>query len=140
MPCPPDRHQRPAWEMGTARHAVPLHPRPQLWTAHMVSTALGDRLLIAKLRVPRADPAVPRTRLVQRVEQGLRRPVTVVAAPAGAGKSTLLSAWARSTGRAVAWLSLDEGDNDPVLFLTYLTAALGQAELGLGGGRRRIHA
>ena len=104
----------------------------------MASTALGDRPLIAKLRVPCADPAVPRTRLVQRVEQGLRRPLTVVAAPAGSGKSTLLSAWARTTGRAVAWLSLDEGDNDPVLFLTYLTAALGQAEPGLGSATRRL--
>ncbi len=104
----------------------------------MVSTALGDRLLIAKLRIPCADPSVSRPRLVERIEAGLRRPLTVLAAPAGSGKSTLFSAWARTTGRAVAWLSLDEGDNDPVLFLTYLTAALGQAEPGLGSATRRL--
>jgi LuxR family maltose regulon positive regulatory protein len=104
----------------------------------MIAAAPSDRLLVAKFRVPCADPLVPRTRLVQRVEAGLRRPLTVVAAPAGSGKSTLLSAWARATGRAVAWLSLDEGDNDPVRFLSYLIAALGQAEPGLGAATRQL--
>jgi LuxR family maltose regulon positive regulatory protein len=104
----------------------------------MIASAPGDRLLTAKLRVPRADPLVPRRRLVERVEAGLRRPLTVISAPAGSGKTTLLSAWARETGRAVAWLSLDAGDNDPVRFLSYLTAALGHAEPGLGTTTRRL--
>jgi LuxR family maltose regulon positive regulatory protein len=64
--------------------------------------------------------------------------LTVVSAPAGSGKSTLLGAWARSTERAVAWLSLDEGDNDPVRFLTCLIAALGHAEAGLGAATARL--
>jgi LuxR family maltose regulon positive regulatory protein len=49
---------------------------------------------------------------------------TLLSAPAGYGKSTLLSDWAAQTRRAVAWLSLDEADNDPERFLHYLTAAL----------------
>src|SRR5215217_2109717 len=93
---------------------VPGAPRPVVananridWTDLMVSTALTDRLMRAKLRIPCGEPAVPRPRLVERIETGLRRPVTVVAAPAGSGKTTLLGAWARATRRAVAWLSLD---------------------------------
>src|SRR5215213_9540321 len=108
------------------------------WTDLMVSTALADRLMHAKLRIPCAEPVVPRPRLVERIGAGLRRPVTVVAAPAGSGKTTLLGAWARATRRAVAWLSLDEGENDPVRFVTYLAAALGDAEPGLGAGTRRL--
>jgi LuxR family maltose regulon positive regulatory protein len=58
-------------------------------------------------------------------EPGLR--LTILSAPAGFGKTTLLNEWTRSRaadGCAVAWLSLDEGDNDPVRFVSYLVAAL----------------
>jgi LuxR family transcriptional regulator, maltose regulon positive regulatory protein len=82
-------------------------------------------LLATKLFVPRANQAlVPRPHLVQRLEAGLHRKLTLVSAPAGYGKSTLLSAWAATGTRKTAWLALDEGDRDPVRFLRYVVAAL----------------
>ena len=55
-----------------------------------------------------------------------------MSAPAGYGKSTLLSAWLSQIDSPAAWYSLDEGDNDPVQFLTYLAAALDRIEPDLG--------
>jgi LuxR family maltose regulon positive regulatory protein len=48
----------------------------------------------------------------------------LISAPAGFGKTTLVSEWISGSGKQVAWLSLDEGDNDPIRFLTYFTTAL----------------
>jgi len=63
--------------------------------------------------------------------------LTLVSAPAGFGKTTLLVKWAKDrvdNGRPVAWLSLDEGDNDPVRFLSYLLASMRTVEEGFGEG------
>jgi LuxR family maltose regulon positive regulatory protein len=90
-------------------------------------------LLTTKLRIPSPRPnLVPRPRLVHRLEEGLRlgRKLTLISAPAGFGKTTLLSEWvhgmeaAHTSAPRIAWLSLDEGDNDPSRFLAYLVAAL----------------
>jgi len=70
---------------------------------------------------------VPRPRLIERLNAGLRGVCTLVSAPAGFGKTTLISEWHTTpTGRQypLAWLSLDQDDNDPARFLTYLVAAL----------------
>ena len=57
--------------------------------------------------------------------KGLHRKLTLISAPAGFGKTTLVSEWvAGLRSDPTAWLSLDEGDNDPTRFLTYLVAAL----------------
>jgi len=101
---------------------------------------MSTPLLTTKLYVPPARPGlVPRRRLIERLNVGLRRRLTLVSAPAGYGKTTLLSEWAHSRGGSqtcpyVAWLSLDEGDNDPARFLTYLVAALQQIEAEVGQG------
>jgi len=60
------------------------------------------------------------------MNDGLRsgRKLTIISASAGFGKTTLVSEWVASCGQPVAWLSLDEGDNDPTRFLTYFVAAL----------------
>ena len=84
-------------------------------------------LLSTKLYVPPPRPAlVSRPRLLARLSQGLQLPLTLISAPTGFGKTTLVSEWRVSIGRdfPIAWLSLDQDDNDPVRFLTYLTAAL----------------
>jgi LuxR family maltose regulon positive regulatory protein len=63
--------------------------------------------------------------------------LTLVSAPAGFGKTTLLAEWltvAAAGGRSVAWLSLDQRDNDPALFWTYLVAALNTGLPGGGAG------
>jgi LuxR family maltose regulon positive regulatory protein len=84
-------------------------------------------ILATKLYVPPPRPrAVPRPHLIERLNEGLALGcrLTLVSASAGFGKTTLLSTWVAGCGRPVAWLSLDEGDNDPARFLTYLVAAL----------------
>jgi LuxR family maltose regulon positive regulatory protein len=65
---------------------------------------------------------------------GLNRKLTLISAPAGFGKTTLVSEWAAGCERPVAWLSLDEGDNDPTRFLIYLVAALQTIAASLGKG------
>ncbi len=96
-------------------------------------------LLTTKLYIPPPRPdMVGRERLIRRLEEGLRlkRKLTLLSAPAGFGKTTLLSAWAASGGRPMAWLALDEGDNDPARFWSYVAAALrtipGLRESGVG--------
>src|SRR5205807_492924 len=59
-----------------------------------------------------------------RLNEGLQRKLTLISAPAGFGKTTLVSAWAAAAHRHVAWLSLDEMDNEPTRFLMYLVAAV----------------
>jgi len=84
--------------------------------------------LTTKLYTPPRRPGlVARLHLFRRLDEGLRPSIrlVLVSAPAGYGKTTLLSSWLRETDVASAWFSLDEGDNDPVRFLQYVTTALG---------------
>lgn len=100
---------------------------------------MADVLLSTKLSIPPArKDLVVRPRLIARLNAGLQRRLTLLSTPAGFGKTTLLSAWAFQCNVPVAWLSLDEGDNDPARFLDYLQAALDQAgvETALEDGRR----
>jgi LuxR family maltose regulon positive regulatory protein len=81
-----------------------------------------------KLHPPRArSGAVSRRGLVDRLLAAVDVPVVSVIAPPGAGKTTLLSQWAERRER-VAWVSVDERDNDPAVFLTYAAAALDRVE------------
>jgi LuxR family maltose regulon positive regulatory protein len=91
---------------------------------------MPSTLLATKLHRPRPTPSlVARPRLTQRLDQGLRQGhrLFLVVAPAGYGKTTLVTDWLGQTSIPSAWLSLDEGDNDPLSFLTYLVAALQKA-------------
>ena len=91
------------------------------------------QILATKLFIPPLPPkAVLRPRLVERLDEGLQRKLTLVSAPAGFGKTTLLSAWVAGCHDRVAWLSLDEGDNDRTRFLNYLVAALRSIEPTVG--------
>src|SRR5579859_6770042 len=86
---------------------------------------MSTPILATKLYIPPPRPrAVPRPRLIERLNEGLNRApsVTIISAPAGFGKTTLVSEWVNQ--KKVAWLSLDAGDNDPMRFLAYLVAAL----------------
>lgn len=62
------------------------------------------------------------------------RRLTLISASAGFGKTTLVSEWITDCGRPVVWLSLDEGDNDPIRFISYLVAALQTIKAGMGEG------
>ncbi len=97
-------------------------------------------LLTTKLYIPPLRPnLVPRPRLIERLEEGLRqgRRLSLISAPAGFGKTTLVAEWLYSGAKqvsplAVAWLSLDEEDNDPIRFFTYLIASLRQIDGSIG--------
>ena len=77
-------------------------------------------ILATKLYLPRLRPnVVSRPRLLERLNEGLHRKLTLISAPAGFGKTTLVSEWVAFIARPTAWLSLDEGENDPARFLAY---------------------
>src|SRR5512138_1086524 len=94
-------------------------------------------ILATKLYIPPRRPGlVLRPRLIERLDDGLTKGgrLTLISASAGFGKTTLVSEWVANCGRSLAWLSLDEGDNDPVRFISYLIAALQTIKEGIGEG------
>jgi ATP/maltotriose-dependent transcriptional regulator MalT len=95
-------------------------------------------ILATKLYLPRLRPnVVTRPRLLEQLNEGLHRKLTLISAPAGFGKTTLVSEWVEEIDRPrarTAWLSLDEGDNDHIRFLTYLVAAVQTIAAGIGEG------
>jgi LuxR family transcriptional regulator, maltose regulon positive regulatory protein len=98
---------------------------------------MAAQILATKLYIPPPRPkTVPRPRLIDRLNESLTtgRKLTLISAPAGFGKTTLVSEWVVGCDRPIAWLSLDEGDNDPVLFISYLVAALQTIKVGIGEG------
>jgi LuxR family transcriptional regulator, maltose regulon positive regulatory protein len=98
---------------------------------------MPDALVTTKVRVPRTrQELVERPRLLEALVRYEGRRLTLVSAPAGFGKTTLLSEWLEDRsgdGGSIAWLSLEEADNDPARFLAYLVSALRSA-LGEGIG------
>ena len=96
----------------------------------MSTTILATKLFIP----PPRHKIVLRTRLVEQLNEGLRlgHKLTLISASAGFGKTTLVSEWVANCGIPVAWLSLDEGDNDPARFISYLMAALQTIKQGIG--------
>src|SRR5215211_1339805 len=98
---------------------------PPATTSSAAATAAPDALLATKLHIPRTRPGfVARPRLVDRLAPAQAGELTLVCAPAGFGKTALLADWARRDPRPVAWLSLDDADNDPARFWRHLAAAL----------------
>jgi len=118
--------------------------------------AMPTPVIVTKLFVPPPRPsAVPRPRLIARLDEGLHHKLTLVAAPAGFGKTTLVASWIaerrqgaggrKQAGQpdpascplppaSCAWLSLDAADNDPSRFLAYLVAAFQTIVATIGEG------
>ncbi len=86
------------------------------------------------MSLPPRPKTVLRPRLIERLNEGLHCKLTLISAPAGFGKTTLVSEWLAGIGSPAAWLSLDEGDNDPTRFLTYFIAALQTIAPEIGAG------
>src|SRR5512143_124418 len=96
---------------------------------------MAINLLTAKLFIPPLRRAlVPRPRLIGLLNEGptAKRKLTLVSAPAGFGKTTLVVDWLNQIDLPVAWLSLDEADNDLPRFLAYLAAAFRQVDEAIG--------
>lgn len=94
---------------------------------------MTDELLRTKLFVPSPRLGfVPRPRLIERLAAGIQGKLTLLSAPAGFGKTTLLSEGISTLNRTVAWVSLDNEDNDPVRFWSYFIAALQTVHAGMG--------
>jgi LuxR family maltose regulon positive regulatory protein len=98
---------------------------------------VSTSLLKTKLYVPPIrSELVSRTRLVERLTEGVRRGcrLTLISAPAGYGKTTLLAEWVTrpELRPRVAWVSLDTGDNDPARFWTYVIVALQTVQSDIG--------
>src|SRR6188472_25082 len=89
---------------------------------------MAGPLLETKLQAPRRRrDLVARPRLSERLSRVAESELTLISAPVGFGKTTLLADWladSGSSGRSAAWLSLDQRDNDPALFWTYVVTAL----------------
>lgn len=89
---------------------------------------MAETLLKTKFYIPSKRPdLVSRQRLIEKLNEGLHRKLTLISTPAGFGKTTLVTEWLN--GRDInqyltAWVSLDEGDNDPMRFLSYFIAAM----------------
>jgi LuxR family maltose regulon positive regulatory protein len=98
---------------------------------------MSSPILATKLYIPppRAK-IVLRPRLIERLDEGLSAggKLTLISAPAGFGKTTLVSEWVAGCQRPVAWLSLDDRDNDPIRFLKYLITALQMISENMGAG------
>jgi LuxR family maltose regulon positive regulatory protein len=96
----------------------------------------SSSLLLTKLRPPVVGPGlIERPRLIDALSATARHGLTVVLAPLGYGKTTLLTDWwqrIHRRGPVVAWLSLDEPENDPTLFWRYVVGALREAGSPVG--------
>ena len=96
---------------------------------------MSDPLLLTKLYIPPARlNTVLRPRLIERMAATMYSKLTLISAPAGFGKTTLVSDWVSDCGHKVAWLSLDEGDNNLTGFLTYFITALQSVNTKIGAG------
>ena len=103
-------------------------------TTPAAATAASDALLATKLHIPLTRPGfVVRPQLTDRLTEGTAGAIVLVCAPAGFGKTALLADWARRDPRPVAWLSLDNADNDPVRFWRHVAAALDRVCPGVAG-------
>jgi LuxR family maltose regulon positive regulatory protein len=105
---------------------------------------MATPLLTTKLKIPPVRPElVPRPRLFECLDAGLDRKLTLVSAPAGFGKTTLLSKWVHDGDGTkprppVAWLSLDDDDDELARFWTYLIAAIQKIHPDFGADVLRL--
>ncbi|HLE51982.1 MAG TPA: LuxR C-terminal-related transcriptional regulator [Anaerolineales bacterium] len=94
---------------------------------------MATSILATKLFIPPPRPKIVlRPRLIERLNEGLHRKLTLISAPVGYGKTTMLSEWIPQSERCVTWVSLDDGDNDPVRFWAYFIAALQMLDAKIG--------
>ncbi len=96
-------------------------------------------MLLTKLHIPHAgNNVVHRTELFEKLNSGLSRKLILLSAPAGYGKTTLISDWISQNKIPAAWLSLDHGDNDPAVFLSYVISGIQSIHKEFGQSALRL--
>src|SRR6476660_8438634 len=96
---------------------------------HRTQAGRGYDLVTSKVRRPQVRPGmVRRLPLLERLARGDACPIVSVVAASFYKKKTLLSQWAERDGQAFAWVSVEEGDNDPKVLLRYIAEALDAVE------------
>lgn len=96
-------------------------------------------MLLTKLHIPPAgNNVVHRSELFEKLNSGLRKKLILVSAPAGYGKTTLLSDWISQNKIPAAWISLDNGDNDPTVFLNYVISGIQGIDKKFGQNALRL--
>jgi LuxR family maltose regulon positive regulatory protein len=128
--------EKPGGQGSNPREATSFQPDTSSKTSpETIAKTYGETLLLTKFFIPpTVQTMVARPRLVALLTKGVRRPLTLISAPAGWGQTTLLAVWrADPVGSAypVACISLDKGDNDPVRFWAYLMTALNTFRTGI---------
>ncbi|HYD62625.1 MAG TPA: AraC family transcriptional regulator ligand-binding domain-containing protein [Noviherbaspirillum sp.] len=119
---------------GEYRDALVAGPKSTTAAPAPASTPARHDILVTKLSGPgTSSDLVPRPRLAPQFDRQPFNGLTLVCAPAGYGKTTLVSAWGAASPVPVAWLSVDNGDNDPVRFLAHMVAAVQTRCDGFGG-------
>ena len=107
---------------GAAERAVERRFKP-------TSTPGPFELLESRLSPPQLrEGSIPRPELIERLNSARDRKVVMVSAPPGYGKTTLLAQWMSRSRRPFGWITLDDRDNDPVVMLSYIAAALDRIE------------
>ena len=100
--------------------------------ASMAAAVVAGALISTKLQPPQlTSDYIPRPRVFRSFDR--QRKMTLVSAPVGYGKSTLLSSWLETLDCPTAWFSLDENDNDLVVFLSDFIAAIQTQIPDIGG-------
>jgi LuxR family maltose regulon positive regulatory protein len=97
-------------------------------------------LIATKFYIQPAQPElISRPRLRSLLDNGAKQPLVLVSAPPGFGKTLLVTDWVHSqTKTRVAWLSLDDADNQPATFWRYLIAALQSVQPGIGATAQQL--
>ncbi len=129
----PQRLEQAAQVLARAGNARGGGNAPDDWSSLVIAT---------KIAAPQPGLSlVARPAVVARCLESIERPCTIIAAPAGFGKTTLLimaGEQLKGRGWQVAWVSLEETEQDPVRFWTYTLAALDRAQSGIGVAARRL--
>ena len=90
-------------------------------------------MLLTKIHIPsNGNNTVHRSELHEKLNIGLDRKLILISAPAGFGKTTLLSDWISQKKIPTAWFSIDNGDNDPVEFLSYIISGIQSISMEFG--------
>jgi LuxR family maltose regulon positive regulatory protein len=96
-------------------------------------------MLLTKLHIPPAgNNIVHRSELYEKLNLGLSRKLILISAPAGFGKTTVVGDWIEQNKIPAAWFSLDNGDNDPADFLSYIISGIQSIQPAFGKGALKL--